>query len=81
VAQLDRSAKKNSAASNFQLHTKMRKAISILFFVLFLFSLPGLVAGFKNAPDTSVLIGQAIFSLIMLILGIYFWKPAPPKKE
>lgn len=59
----------------------MRKALSILFFVLFLVSLPGLIAAFKSAPNVSFLIGKAIFSLIMLILSIHFWKPAPPKKE
>jgi hypothetical protein len=58
----------------------MRKALSILFFALFLVSLPGLIAGLKSAPDASFLVGKAILSLIMLILGIHFWKPAPPKK-
>jgi hypothetical protein len=59
----------------------MRKAVSVIFFVLFLFTLPGLVAAFKNESNASLLIGQSMFSLIMLILAFHFWKPRPPKEE
>ncbi|WP_438480267.1 hypothetical protein [Oleiharenicola lentus] len=59
----------------------MRKAISVLFFILFVLTLPGLIAGFRHAPNASFLIGQAVFTLIMLILGIYFWKPTAPKEQ
>ncbi len=59
----------------------MRKAISILFLILFLLSLSGLMAGFKNAPNISVLIGQTVFILLFLLLTLYFWKPRPPKSN
>lgn len=59
----------------------MRKVISVLFFLLCLLSLPGLIAAIKRGGDTSVLIGQGVFSLIMLVLGFHFWKPATPKEK
>lgn len=59
----------------------MRKAVSLLFFIFFLVSLPGLLAGFRTAPNVSFLIGQIIFTLIMLTLAVYFWKPAPVKNK
>ena len=59
----------------------MRKAVAILFGIFFLFSLPGLIAGFKTAPSISFLIGQAVFTMIMLILAVHFWKPKPAKQQ
>lgn len=59
----------------------MRKAVAVLFILIFLCAIPGIVAGFRSAPSVSYLIGQVIFMLLMLILALHFWKPAPAKNK
>ena len=85
VADLGRSAKKDSERQlSFRLtqpQHQMRKAISILFFILFIASLPRLITGFSTAPNISFLIGQIVASLLMLILGLHFWKVRPKKAQ
>jgi ABC-type uncharacterized transport system permease subunit len=53
----------------------MRKVLSVIFAILFLFSLPGLMKAFGGNLDPAVLVGECLFSLVVLILAIYFWRP------
>ena len=58
----------------------MRKAISVIFFILFLISLRGLTAGFRIEKGPGVLVGECIFSFVLLMIGLYFWRPAKAKE-
>jgi ABC-type uncharacterized transport system permease subunit len=59
----------------------MRKTISLLFFVLFLLTLPALIGSFSKAADASFVIGQIVLSLILLTLGLHFWKARATKSS
>jgi hypothetical protein len=72
-------AERNKLKTSRKSNLSMRKIISILFLILFLLTLPGLIAGFKNAPIISVLIGQAVISLVLMLLALHFWRPRPAK--
>ncbi|HXB01290.1 MAG TPA: hypothetical protein VNV15_00565 [Opitutaceae bacterium] len=72
-------AERNKLKAPQKSNLSPRRVISILFLILLLLTLPGLIAGFKNAPNISVLIGQAVISLFLMLLALHFWKPRPAK--
>ena len=55
------------------LSAKMRKIVSIVFLVVFLFTIPGLINNLNG--------GTIAVSALFLGLGIYLWKPAKSKTE
>jgi len=59
----------------------MRKFISVIFGIVFLVSLPGLTKAFGSNLDPAVLVGQCIFTFVMLALSVYFWRSAKKEEE
>ncbi len=58
----------------------MRKVISVIFFIMFLVSLRSLSEGLRTEKEPGVLVGECIFSFVLLMIGIYFWRPAKAKE-
>ncbi|HWA24593.1 MAG TPA: PEGA domain-containing protein [Lacunisphaera sp.] len=58
----------------------MRKALSILLFLLFLSGLFNLIRSLKS-EESGVIVADATVGLLVLAGAIHFWKPMTPKKS
>jgi hypothetical protein len=70
----------NADLSNIWLFN-MRKFTSVVFGIVFLFSLPGLTKAFRGNSDPAVLTGVCLFSLVLLMLAVYFWRSGKREED
>jgi hypothetical protein len=59
----------------------MRRFIAVVFGIMFLFSLPGLMRAIRGNTDPAVLVGVGLFSFVLLMLALYFWRSGRKEAE